>query len=135
MSIRPQLYDKNNKGIRNRATIFVIVALIVFIGFKYLIFDIVIPKTATLTVPAKWRMLPLRQPKSIVHDYLGEPIPASDLKDSTYEEWVAGSKGKRYFLRIDYASDTIAVGYSIRYNYSNWLVDRSYLIDSFSIKE
>ena len=134
MPIRPQLYDKNNKGIRNRATIIVIVALIVFIGFKYLIFNIVIPKTATLTVPAKWRMLPLRQPKAIVHAYLGDPIPAKNPNDSSYEEWVGGTMGKMYSLRIDYRSDTVVTGFSIRYHYQNRLADRNYLIDTFSIK-
>ena len=99
-----------------------------------LIFSWVVPKTAAWTTPQKWRMLPLRQSKSIVHDYLGEPIPARNPQDSTYEEWVSGSNGKRYFLRIDYAADTIAVGYSIRYQYANWLANRNYLIDSVSIK-
>ena len=99
-----------------------------------LIFGWVVPKTAAWTTPQKWRMLPLRQSKTIVHDYLGEPILARNPGDTTYEEWVAGSKGKRYFLRIDYAADTIAVGYSIRYHYSNWLANRNYLIDSFSVK-
>lgn len=131
MPIRPQLYDNTTKGIRNRATLIIIVALVVFVAFKYLIFDLVIPKTATLTVPQKWKSLPLRQSKTIIHAYLGDPVWG---KDSTYEEWLGGVKGKTYVLRIDYSSDTIASGFSIRYHYQNRFADRNYLIDSFSIK-
>ena len=134
MPIPTNLYKAAIKSVQKKGTGGFIVVLIVLMGLKYLVFDIVIPKAATLTVPQKWRMLPLRQPKTIVQDYLGESIPARNPKDSTYEEWAAGSNGKRYFLRIDYASDTIAVGYSIRYHYSNWLVDKNYLIDSVSIR-
>jgi hypothetical protein len=119
---------------RNTKWLWIMGCILIILTFLYwFIFGWVVPKTAAWTSPQKWRMLPLRQPKTIVHDYLGEPIPARNSKDSTYEEWAAGSKGKSYFLRIDFA-DSTAVGYSIRYNYSNWMMDRSYLIDSFSIK-
>ncbi len=119
---------------QNRKWLWIISGLLLISLSLYgLIYSWVVPKTAAWTTPQKWRMLPLRQSKTVVQDYLGEPIPARDPKDSTYEEWGAGTKGKRYFLRIDYA-DTVAVGYSIRYHYANWLVDRNYLIDSFSVK-
>lgn len=119
---------------KNRKWLWIIGSLLIISLLLYwLIFSWVVPKTAAWTTPQKWRMLPLRQPKTIVHDYLGEPIPDRNPQDSTYEEWAAGSKGKRYFLRIAYA-DSVAVGYSIRYNYSNWLADRSYLVDSFSVR-
>ena len=108
--------------------------LVVLLFFYWLIFSWVVPKTAAWTTPQKWRMLPLRQPKTIVHAYLGDPIPARNSKDSSYEEWVGGTEGKRYFLRMDYALDTTAVGYSIRYHYKNLFADKNYLIDSFSIK-
>lgn len=133
MPLIPQLYNNNSKRLYNRGTFVFIILCLVLTGFKYLIFDIVIPKTASLTVPAKWRMLPLRQSKTIVHGYLGAPVSSRNPKDSSYEEWIAGSKGKQYYLTVDYA-DTIATGYSIHYQYSNWLVKRDYLIDSFSIK-
>jgi hypothetical protein len=90
------------------------------------------PKTASLTVPGRWSMLPLRQTKDIVHNYLGEPITQNNA--TGYDEWAGGSKGKMYFLKIYYVSDTIAAGYSIHYRYKNFLVSKDYLIDSFSIR-
>ncbi len=109
--------------------------LVVLLLLYWLIFSWVVPKTAGWTTPPRWRMLPLRQSKTIVHGYLGDPIPARNPKDSSYEEWTAGSKGKTYILRIDFASDTIAAGFSIRYHYENRFVERDYLIDSFSIRQ
>lgn len=111
----------------------VFVALI-FSGIYWLLFGLVVPKTASLTLPRKWWNLPLRQPRSVVHDYLGEPNQRINQHDSSYEEWTSGEKTKKYFLRMDYKSDTVTVSYSIHYHYKNWLVTKDYLIDSFSTK-
>ena len=111
-----------------KKTAALIVLLLVLTGLKFLVFDFVVPKTAAVTLPRKWRMIPLRQTKEIVHNYLGEPIAAAP------EAWADGSKGKMYFLKIYYISDTIASAYSIHYQYKNWFGSRDYLIDSFSIR-
>lgn len=103
---------------------------ILFFGIYLLLFNLVVPKTAYLTLPTKWWRIPLGQPRSIVHDYLGEPIARQNQADSTLEEWVSGSKGKKYRLRLYYYTDTAVVNYSIHYHYKNWLVERDYLIDS-----
>ncbi len=121
---------------KNREWLLIFGSLLTSILLLYgWIFSWVVPKTAAWTIPSKWKMLPLQQSRSIVHDYLGDPIPRKDPKDSSYEEWVGGFKGKMYVLRIDYATDTMAVGYTIRFHYKNLFADRNYLIDSFSIKE
>jgi len=122
------------KKLRNWS--FTIVALLLILwGVYAFLFGWVVPKTASVIIPRKWQMIPLRQTKDIVHDYLGEPLKGKNSPDSTGEVWADGSKGKMYYLRIHYISDTIAVGYTIHYQYKNWLMSRSYLIDSASIRE
>lgn len=79
-------------------------------------------------------MIPLRENKNIVHDYLGAPVSAKQTFDSTPEEWANGSKGKMYYLHIYYAPDTMAITYTIHYAYKNWLLARSYLLDSVTIR-
>ena len=103
---------------------------IILFGIYLLLFNLVVPKTSYLTLPQKWWRIPLRQPRAIVHDYLGEPVPRQNRADSTLEEWVSGSKDKKYRLSLYYYSDTVVVNYSIHYHYKNWLVERDYLIDS-----
>lgn len=135
MPVPAKLYGPVAKNIYRRGVTALVIFLLVLAGLEYLVFDLVVPKTATLTIPQKWRMLPLRQSRTIVHGFLGEPIPQKNATDSAYEEWGSGSKGKRYLLRIGYASDTIVVSYAIYYHYTNRLVDKDYLIDSVSVRE
>ena len=79
-------------------------------------------------------MLPMRQNRNIVRDYLGVPVGNDSSGKLKTDEWEQGGKGKNYLLRIDYALDSTAISYSIHYRYSNRLMGRDYLIDSFSIK-
>jgi hypothetical protein len=108
-------------------------ALLLFLwGVYAFLFGWVVPKMASATVPRKWNNLPLRQPRSIVRGYLGDPsVPG---KDSLVDQWADGSKNKKYLLRIYYVGDSIAGGFSIHYQYNNFLGGRDYLIDSFSIR-
>ena len=112
--------------------IYLLAAFLVFIVGYLLIFEFVVPKIATLAIPWKWNRIPLRQTKDIAHNYLGEPVLQN--KAAGFNEWARGSKGKMYFLRIYYVSDTLAVGYSIHYQYRSFLVSKNYLVDSFSIR-
>ena len=121
-----------NKNL-NWSLIIIFVGLVLW-GVYAFLFGWLVPKTAFLTIPRKWQMIPLRQTKEIVHDYLGEPGAEKNPHNSTGEEWANGNKRKMYFLRIYYVSDTMAVSYSIHYQYKNWLVSRRYLIDSASIR-
>ena len=108
--------------------------LVILWGIYAFLFGWVVPKTASLSVPRKWNMIPLGQSKNIVHGYLGEPAVVNELKYPRYEQWVNGSKRKLYLLRIYYASDTLAEAYTIHYQYKNYQESRNYLIDSFSIQ-
>ncbi len=130
MPVIPQIIDQTVQSSKKRNYVALVAVLLVMAGMYYLIFDIVIPKTAAFTTPQKWRMIPLRQPKEIVHDYLGKPVNTQNGVDV----WTGGSKGKMYFLRMYYVSDTIASGYAIHYHYSNSILSRKYLIDSVSIR-
>jgi hypothetical protein len=108
--------------------------ILLLAGLYFFILGWVVPKAATLTVPGRWNMIPLRQPRTIVRDYLGEPSVPNYSTDSLLDEWAGGSKGKMYFLKIRYAADSTAVEYSIHYKYKSWMASKDYLIDSFSIR-
>ena len=110
----------------------VISILLILWGVYAFLFGWVVPKTALFTVPRKWNMIPLRQSKNIVYGYFGQPVFTAN---ATVDQWANGSKGKMYFLRIYYASDTVAVAYSIHYQFNNKLAAKDYLLDSFSIRE
>jgi len=125
---QPVTIAKSNK---KGGVLILVLILAILTGLYFVIFDWVVPKTAAFTIPHKWRMIPLRQTKDIVHGYFGEPLP-NHIPES--EEWANGSKGKMYFLRIYYLSDTVAVSYSIHYEYKNAFSSRNYLIDSGSIR-
>ncbi len=125
---QPSATVKSNK--KGRVLILVLI-LAVLTGLYFVIFDWVVPKTAAFTIPHKWRMIPLRQTKDIVHNYFGEPLPNHTPES---EEWANGSKGKMYFLKIYYFADTVATSYSIHYEYKNAISSRNYLVDSGSIK-
>jgi hypothetical protein len=123
--------DISKKG-RGKSYLILIILCVAVVVFHYIIFDMIVPRTAAFTTPQKWKMVPLRQTKEIVHGYFGEPV--SIIKTNGSEEWTGGSKGKMYHLRIYYVSDTIASGYSIHYQYKAWFGSRDYLIDSISIR-
>lgn len=136
MAVSPHTIEIIKKDIpkkgRAKSYLILIILLVAMVIFHYLIFDIIVPKTAAFTTPQKWKMIPLRQTKEIVHGYFGEPV--TSVKSDGSEQWTGGAKGKMYYLRIYYVSDTIASGYSIHYQYKAWFGSRDYLIDSLSIR-
>ena len=113
-------------------SIILVIIFSVFAGLYFFAFGYIVPKAASFTTPHKWRMIPLRESKEIVRNYFGEPLPESNAKAG--DVWSSGSKGKMYFLHVYYISDTIALGYSIHYQYKTWFGSRDYLIDSLSIR-
>jgi hypothetical protein len=118
-----------------RKLFWLILVLVLLMGALYFfLFNWVVPKAASLTVPGRWNRLPIKQPKSIVHDYLGQPTVFPLTGDTAWEGWTGGSKGKSYLLKIYYVTDSIAGAYSIHYQYRNPIVSRDYLIDSFNIQ-
>ncbi len=121
------------KKLRNSTIILILAGLFLW-GLHLFLFDFVIPKTTVLAIPAKWRMLPLKQSKEIVHDYLGAPLQTKTNVAGTHDEWLLGSSDKQYTLHIYYFEDSIAVTYSIRYHYENFHLSRNYLLDSVSIR-
>lgn len=116
-----------------RTWLFLIALLILVLGSYLFIFSWLIPRAAMLTLPLKWRNIPLRQSKTIARAYFGEPAKKDSSAINISDQWNAGSIGKAYQLRIDY-TDTAVTGYSIHYLYSNGLIKKNYLIDTFSIK-
>jgi hypothetical protein len=130
MPIIPQLQPFFLKAAAKKGTGILILLMLLMVGFKLLIFDLVIPKTANLTTPPKWRMMPLRQNREILLDYFGNPEKSQERVD----EWLAGRKGKIHQLRVYYSADSIAVAYAIRYRYRNFLFAKEYVLDSNDIR-
>lgn len=130
MPIIPQLYPFFRKSAAKKGIGILILIMLLMAGFKLLIFDLVIPKTANLTTPPKWRMMPLRQNREVLLDYFGNPAKSQERVD----EWSGGRKGKIYQLRVYYSADSIAVAYAIRYRYRNFLFAREYVLDSNDIR-
>lgn len=130
MPIIPQLQPFFLKSAAKKGTGVLILIMLLMVGFKLLIVDLVIPKTANLTTPPKWRLMPLRQNREILLDYFGKPEKSLDRVD----EWSGGRKGKIHQLRVYYSADSIAVAYAIRYRYSNFLFAREYVLDSNDIR-
>jgi hypothetical protein len=135
MPVPPQVIDQIKKDARRnngRKYIALVIVCLMLAILHYLVFDVMVPKTAAFTIPQKWKMIPLRQTKETVHGYFGEPV--ADTKPGGSELWTGGSKGKMYYLRIYYVSDTIASAYSIHYRYKAWFGERDYMVDSSSIR-
>lgn len=130
MPIIPQLQPFFLKSAAKKGTGPLILIMLLMVGFKLLIFDLVIPKTANLTTPPKWRMMPLRQNREVVLDYFGNPEKSQPRQD----QWTGGRKGKLHQLRVYYSADSIAVAYAIRYRYSNFLFAKEYVLDSNGIR-
>lgn len=130
MPIIPQLQPFFLKSAAKKGSGILILIMLLIVGFKLLIFDLVIPKTANLTTPPRWRMMPLRQNREVVLDYFGNPAKSQERVD----EWSAGRKGKLHQLRVYYSADSIAVAYAIRYRYSNFLFAKEYVLDSNDIR-
>lgn len=130
MPIIPQLHPMIRKSAARKGTGVLVLVMLVTLGFKLLIVDLVIPKTANLTTPPRWRMMPLRQHRDILLDYFGNPAKSRERTD----EWSGGRKGKIHELRVYYSADSIAVAYAIRYRYRNFLFAKEYLLDSNGIR-
>lgn len=108
----------------------VLLLLLVSYAVYGFVFSYIVPNVAALTVPQKWKRVPLRQKKEVVHNYLGENF----TEGPGMEVWAYGSKGKMYRLFIFYSSDTVSIAYSIHYAYDKLMVTKDYLVDSFYIK-
>lgn len=130
MPIIPQLQPIIHKSAARKGTGVLVLIMLVILGFKLLIVDLVIPKTANLTTPPRWRMMPLRQNREVVLEYFGNP----EKSQSRQDQWTGGRKGKLHQLRIYYSADSIAVAYAIRYRYSNFLFAKEYVLDSNDIR-
>src|SRR6478735_8576168 len=104
MSLSPHTIQTIKKRGFDKRILILLIILFSLIGLRWVIFDLIVPKTVSFTLPQKWRMIPLRQSRETVQGYFGDPLP----KDSsvTTDEWANGSKGKMYFLKIYYVSDT-----------------------------
>jgi hypothetical protein len=117
-----------------KASLVLIPLIIVLIAFYFFVFSWAIPKSALLSLPVKWRLLPVQQSNQVAHAYLGNFYQRDSIKNNVSETWLQGTKGKMYVLKLWYGMDTIVTGYSIHYQFKNVMANRDYLLDSFSLR-
>jgi hypothetical protein len=110
----------------------ILLALLLIAVVYLLIIDWFVPRTAVIGMPFKWKRLPLRESKAVVHNYLGEPFVTDSILHT--ESWKSGTGNKTYRLDILYYADTIVAGYSIHYHFEKFGLSCDYLVDSASIR-
>lgn len=114
-----------------RKTISFIVPVILLALLAYaLLLNWALPKMAAFAIPAKWKMLPVKQTKTVVREFLGQPM----LTETGRDEWQSGTASKTYRLSIHYLNDTIASSYAVYYRYQKGWVKKEFLLDSFSVR-
>ena len=117
-----------------KASLFLIPFIIVLIAFYFFVFSWAIPKSALLSLPVKWRLLPVKQSNQVAHAYLGNYYERESITNNISETWLQCTKGRMYVLKLWYGVDTIVTGYSIHYRFKNAIANRDYLLDTFSEK-
>ena len=117
-----------------KASLIFIPLLIILIAFYFFVFNWAIPKSALLSLPVKWRLLPVQQSNQVAHTYLGSFYAKDSINNNISETWLQGSNEKMYVLKLWYGTDTVVNGYSIHYQFKNAIASRNYLLDSFSVR-
>lgn len=106
--------------------------LLTIAGFHYLIFDFMVPRTASFAIPQKWKRVPLRESRATVQGYFG--VPSQGASSAKSDTWVFGAMDKQFRLTVHYVYDSIAASYSVHYRYSKWFSSRDYLLDTATIR-
>ncbi len=86
---------------------------------------VIIPKAAAITLPYRWDNIPLRQPRSIIIQYLGKP---SDSLAGLTDTWIAKRNQSDYELRLTYTTDTVSTSYKLYFNYHLGFFHKQYLL-------
>ncbi len=115
----------NHKNIIALSVLILVMAVLAFFLLEWMI-----PKTAAFSIPSRWKRVPVREKRFTARNYYGLPTDSSAERDG----WEDGTKNKTFRLNIYYNSDSIATSYSIHYRYRKGWLQRSYLLDTFSLK-
>ncbi len=109
-----------------------IVLIIVFLlaVSYYFTFELAIPFAAGTSIPPRWNNVPLGQKRSIVHEYLGDPVggPQNSSWDIKGDQWRQNVKENTVFLNISYDTDSTAKRYRIGFVYRTWFGERTYYL-------
>lgn len=84
----------------------------------------IIPASAKLTLPIKWKQIPLNQKRTVVTSYLGRSQGMS-AASAQFDTWIVRVNNYEYTLTIQYSRDSVASAYSIRYHFQNLLFDKN----------
>ena len=86
---------------------------------------ILVPKAAAITLPYRWGNIPLHQTRSMVRQYLGQPV---DTTAAQTDKWTARRENGEYVLTVAYANDTTAASYKIYFNYHLGFFKKNFLL-------
>ncbi len=87
-------------------------------------FFVLVPKAAMLSVPYKWRSVPIGQKAFLIHQYFGEP----NMADVDADKWIVRKDNGDYSLTVSYDKDSAVTAYSIEFAYHLWFVRKHYLL-------
>jgi hypothetical protein len=94
----------------------IFVCSLTIIGYL-VIFKIVVPRAASAFIPTRWQNVPLGQPKTVMHHYLGDPDTTINGKEYWEHEVTAS---KKYVLDVAYRYDSVSASYRVNYKIE-WL--------------
>jgi hypothetical protein len=114
---------------RKTMTIIITAVFIAVMGYALLL-NWAVPKMAAFSIPAKWKMLPIKQTKPLFREFLGHPA----FTETGRDEWRSGSASKTYRLSIHYFADSVASSYAVYYRYEKGWIKKEFLLDSFSVR-
>lgn len=90
---------------------------------------VAIPRGAALTVPYKWRNIPLGYQRNILHQYLGNTTTPDTVYTATHrDEWIAYRNNGLYQLQVQYGTDSIATHYQLWFTYRLGFIRKKYLL-------
>jgi len=86
---------------------------------------VIVPRAAGISLPYHWANIPLGQPRTLVHQYLGKP---SDTTQALTDGWVAKRENGDYQLTLTYNSDSVSTAYKLYFNYHLGFFHKQYLL-------
>jgi hypothetical protein len=111
-----------------------LIGCVVFYAGIFLFAQYVVPKLAILTIPFKWRHIPVGESRETVHEYLGLPLKDSfnisqkDIWENTRE------RNKKYVLEIVYNKDTLAQSCKLYYRAGVLGFTQNYCLQSDTLR-
>lgn len=97
-------------------------------GIYFLVYQYIIPKTATATIPNRWTNIPFEIQRSELHEYLGKPFLIDSNMQNGGDTWKAYRNNNYYHLQVIYSADSLIKQYHIDFYYNGRIIKKKYLL-------